>query len=487
MRGITTTHENVPASVYAISSHWRQKVERSWCYEPARELNQRTREAPPTVATLVVSTHSRFFTCMVLTPVTLKEERMQILYNCCCGLDVHAKTVVACLLKHGRREVRTFSTMTDDLLRLSDWLTAEGCTHVAIESTGVYWKPVFNILESVMEVILVNAKHVKAVPGRKTDVRDCEWLADLLRHGLLKASFIPPLEIRQIRELTRYRQTLVKEQSAVLNRVQKLIESGNIKLGQVASDVLGVSGRAMLQAVAEGEQDAVKLAAMARGRLKEKRAELERALEGRLTPSQRFVLGELLRRADELEAALRRVSEQITKEVGESPNPFVAEAVRLLQTIPGVGERVAEVIVSEIGVDMSRFASEAHLSSWAGMSPGNNESAGKRRSGKTTKGSVYLRLALVQAAWAATHTKGTYLAAQYRKLVKYKGKNRALVAVGHSILVIVYHVLAKRASYEELGGDYFERQDVEQQRKRLIRRLEGLGVKVTVEAVAEAA
>ncbi len=412
---------------------------------------------------------------------------MEILYDCCGGLDVHARTVVACLIKRGKKETRTFSTMTDDLLRLSDWLTGEGCTHVAIESTGVYWKPVYNILEGVLEVILVNAHHVKAVPGRKTDVRDCEWLADLLRHGLLKASFIPPLEIRELRELTRYRQTLVKEQSAVLNRVQKLIESGNIKLGQVASDVLGVSGRLMLRAVAAGEEDAVKLAALARGRLKEKRAELERALRGRLTAAQRFVLGELLKRTDELEAAVARVNEQITKEVSAGANPFVAEALELVRTIPGVGERVAEVIVSEIGVDMRRFGSDGHLSSWAGMCPGNNESGGKRRSGKTTKGSVYLRSALVQAAWAATHTKETYLAAQYRKLVKYKGKKRALVAVGHSILVIIYHVLEKRASYAELGGDYFDRQNVEQQQMRLVRRLEKLGVKVTIKAVAEAA
>ena len=218
---------------------------------------------------------------------------MQIIHPCCCGVDVHTKTVVACLIKQGKKQVRTFSTMTDDLLAMSDWLVAEGCTHVAIESTGVYWKPVFNLLEGVLEVILVNARHVKAVPGRKTDVRDCEWLADLLRHGLLKASFIPPLYIREIRELTRYRQTLVKEQTAVANRVQKLIESGNIKLGQVATDVLGVSGRQMLRALADGEQDTEKIADFARGQLKKKKNELQRALEGRLTKAQRFVLGEL--------------------------------------------------------------------------------------------------------------------------------------------------------------------------------------------------
>ena len=412
---------------------------------------------------------------------------MDVIHRCCGGLDVHARTVVACLIKDGKKQTRTFSTMTDDLLMLSDWLSREGCTHVAIESTGVYWKPVFNLLEGVLEVVRVNARHVKAVPGRKTDVRDCEWLADLLRHGLLKASFIPPLEIRELRELTRYRQTLVREQASVANRVQRIIESGNIKLGQVASDVLGVSGRLMLRALCEGETDGVKLAALARGQLKKKETELQRALSGRLSPAQRFVLRELLDRYDELEAALGRASQQIKQEVARCSDPFVAEAVELLQTIPGVGERVAEVIISEIGVEMRHFASDGHLASWGGMCPGNNESAGKRRSGRTTKGTVYLRTALVQAAWAATHTKGTYLAAQYQRLVKRKGKNRALVAVGHSILVIIYHVLSRRESYSELGGDYFDKRNVEAQRKRLVRQLESLGLKVTLEEVPVAA
>jgi transposase len=412
---------------------------------------------------------------------------MEIIHPCCCGLDVHAKTVVACLIKHGKKQTRTFSTMTDDLLALSDWLVSERCTHVAIESTGVYWRPVFNILEGTLEVILVNARHVKGLPGRKTDVKDCEWLADLLRHGLLKASFIPPAHIRELRELVRYRQSVVKEQAAVANRIQKLIESANIKLGQVASDVLGASGRAMLQALVQGESDAQQLAELARGTLKGKRPELRRALQGHLTPTQRWVLGELLGRYQELAAALDRVNGQIRKEVAESPDPFVAEAVRLLDTIPGVGEQVAETIIAEIGVDMSRFPSAGHLASWAGMCPGNNESAGKRRSGKTRKGSPYLRAMLVQAAWAASHTKGTYLSAQFRRLVRRMGKKKALVAVGHSILVIVYHVLSRRVSYAELGGDYFDRRNVEAQRQRLIRRLESLGLKVTIEDLGEAA
>lgn len=412
---------------------------------------------------------------------------MNIIHNICCGIDVHAKTVVVCLIKHGKKQIRTYSTMTDDLLALSDWLTSEGCKHVAIESTGVYWKPVFNILEGSLEVILVNARHVKTVPGRKTDVRDCEWLADLLRHGLLRASFIPPLPTRELRELTRHRHTLVRDQTAVTNRIIKLAESANIKLAQVASNALGVSGRAMLRALARGEQNTTKMAELARGPLREKQGQLRRALRGNLTRSQRFVLTELLNQLEQLEAAVARVSGEISQQIEENSDPFVKEAVRLLQTIPGVGEHVAEVIVSEIGTDMTRFPSDKHLSSWAGMCPGNNESAGKRKSGKTTKGSNYLRAALTQAGWAASHTKATYLAAQHKKLARRIGKKKALVAVGHSILVIAYHILKNRASYRELGGDYFDRQNVELQRARYIRKLEALGLKVSVEVASEAA
>lgn len=412
---------------------------------------------------------------------------MQIVHDTCCGIDVHARTVVACLIKQGRKQTLTFSTMTSDLLRLLDWLVAEGCTIIAIESTGVYWRPVFNILEGSIEVILVNARHVKAVPGRKTDVKDCEWLADLLRHGLLKPSFIPPIEIRELRELTRYRQGLVRQQATVANRVQKIAESGNIKLGQVASDALGASGRRMLRALASGETDTEKMSQMARTRLRNKRAELKQALEGRLTRAQRWVLGELLDRYEELERCIERVNAEIRREVETCRDPFVAEAIELLDSIPGVGEAIAQVIISEVGVDMRQFASDKHLASWAGMCPGNNESAGKRRSGKTTKGSQYLRTALVQAAWAATRTKETYLSAQYRRLVKRMGKNKALVAVGHSILVMIYHMLSRRQSYQEMGGDYFDRRDMEAQKARLIRKLESFGLKVTVEEVGAAA
>jgi transposase len=377
--------------------------------------------------------------------------------------------------------------MTDDLLELGDWLRSQECTDVAIESTGVYWRPVFNILEPLMKVILVNARHVKAVPGRKTDVKDCEWLADLLRHGLLKPSFIPPSNIREVRELVRYRHTLVKEQSSVANRVQKMAESGNIKLSQVASNALGVSGRQMLRELSRGGGDVVKMADFARGQLREKKAKLERALKGRLTRAQRWVLGELLDRYDELEAAIKRVSLEINKEVATNSDPFVSEAMTLLKTIPGVGERLAEIIIAEIGVDMTCFPSDAHLSSWAGMCPGNHESAGKRKSGKTTKGSSYLRSALVQAAWAASRAKQTYLSAQYYKLVRRMGKKKALVAVGHSILVIIYHVLKARTSYRELGGNYFDQQSTIVLRTRLIQRLKSLGLEVTVTEISPAA
>jgi transposase len=325
---------------------------------------------------------------------------------------VHAKTVVACLIKQGHKQIRTFSTMTDEVRQLVDWLTSEGCPQVARESTGVYWKPVFNMREGVRSVSLVNARHGKGVPGRKTDVRDCEWLADLLRHGLVRASVIPPPEIGALRELTRYRQSLTTEHTAVANRLQQLRESANIKLGQVATEVLGVSGRLRLRALAAGEQDAEKLAALAQGKRKSKTGELRRALEGRLTEAQGWVLTERLSRRDELEAALSRVEARIGEEVDTCADPFVKEAAELLDSSPGIGERGAQTIISEIGVDMRRFPSAHHLASWAGLCPGNNEAAGKRKSGKTTKGSPYLRTALVEAAWAATRAKGTDLAAQ---------------------------------------------------------------------------
>jgi transposase len=369
---------------------------------------------------------------------------------------------------------------------LRDWLVAANCTHVAIESTGVYWKPVFNILEDALTVILINPEHAHALRGRKTDVKDAEWLADLLRHGLLKASFIPPPEIRELRELTRYRESLVRERSSVANRVQKVIESGNIKLGQVASDALGASGRAMLRALAQGETDPDKLASMAQRRLKEKVPQLRRALQGRLTVNQRFVLGELLQRWEELERADRRVTREIDKYL--QARPKLARAREIVDSLPGIGPRVAEVVVAEIGVQMEAvFESDAHLASWAGICPGNKATGGKRLSGRTRKGNTYLRSALVQAAWGATMKKNCYLSSQYFRLVKRLGRKKALVAVAHSLLVIIYHVLQSDQTYTELGGDYFDRHHVEQQRDYYLRRLHLLGLKVTVEELSKAA
>jgi transposase len=405
---------------------------------------------------------------------------MQVVYPICGGIDVHAKMLVVCLRTKGQRETRTFSTMTDDLLRLREWLVKSNCTHVAIESTGVYWKPVFNILEGSLAVVLVNPLHVKAISGHKTDIRDAERLADLLAHDLVRPSFIPPPEIRQLRELTRYREGLVREQASVYNRVIKVLESGNIKLAQVASDALGRSGRAMIAALVRGETDTAKMAGMARGRLKRKDAELRRALDGRLTDAQRFVLKGQLRRIEELEAALASVSEQIDQLFESCPK--FAHCRALLQTIPGIGQRVAEVIIAEIGVEVEvNFPTDKHLASWCGLCPGNNSSGGKRKSGRTRDGNTYLRSALVQAAWAAHRSKNTYLSAQYRRLSRRISKKKAAVAVAHSLIVIAYYVLVRDRSYQELGGDYFDRQHVEQQRAYLLRRLEALGCRVTVE------
>jgi transposase len=412
---------------------------------------------------------------------------MEIVYECCCGLDVHAQTVVACLRQPDQKERRTFSTMTEDVLRLADWLLHEGCTPVAIESTGVSWKPVFNILAGLLAVLLVNARHVKAVPGHKTDARDSAWFADLLRHGLLKASFIPPRPLRDLRELPRYRQSVLRDQRTLANRLQTVIESGHIKLGQVASEALGVRGRAMLRAVAAGATEATAMADLARQSLTRKKPEGVRALDGRLTEPHRWVLGEWLARDDALAAALGRVAAHIRQAIEANPDPCVAAAVGLLDTIPGGGAQVAQTIGAEMGVEMSRFPSAGHLASGAGLGPGNNASAGTRRSGKTTQGSPYLRTVLVQAAWAASHSRGTSLAGQYHRLVKRMGKKKARVAVAHSMLVIVYPMLSRRPRYAELGESVIKQRSVHAQSQRLIRQREALGCKITVEEPADAA
>lgn len=409
---------------------------------------------------------------------------MDVVYERCCGLDIHKKTVVACLLVPGPdgqpvAQVRTFGTMTDDLLALAEWLAAAACTHVAMESTGVYWKPIYNLLEEQFTLLLVNARHIKAVPGRKTDVKDAEWVADLLRHGLLRGSFVPDRAQRELQELTRYRTSLVQERAAEINRLQKTLEGANIKLGDVASDVVGVSGRRMLEALVAGEDDPVGLAELAQGRLRDKRPQLARALRGRMGTHQRFLLGQQLAHIAQLDASIAAVS----AEIEERLRPFAAAQERL-RTIPGVGTRTAEILLAEIGSDMRRFPTAGHLASWAGLCPGNDESAGKRRSGTTRKGTPWLRAALIEAARAAGRSKGTYLGAQYHRLAARRGAKRAAVAVGHSILVSVYHLLRDQEDYHDLGGTYFDERDRQAVERRLVRRLEGLGHKVILEPAA---
>ncbi len=407
---------------------------------------------------------------------------MRIIHQRVAGLDVHKRTVAAAVIVVGSdgrwyEEKRSFGTMTVDLLALSDWLTEHGIEQVAMESTGEYWKPVFNILEENFEVILVNASHLSQVPGRKTDQSDAAWIAELMLYGLLRASFIPPVGQRELRELTRFRTSFVRERATLVNRVQKVLESANIKLACVASDVLGASGRAMLEALIADQASPEEMAELAKGSLRAKREELAKALEGRVKAHHRFVLTELLCQIDSLEETIARFDEQI--EV--CCRPF-EEVVALLDTIPGVSRQTAEVIVAEIGTDMSRFPTDGHLAAWAGVAPGNNESAGKRRSGKTRKGNKHLGAALNQAAHAAARTKNSYLAAQYRRLAARRGSKRAIVAVEHSILVIAYHIIKRKEPYKELGGDYFDQRQPEATARRLLKRLQKLGYQITIEA-----
>jgi transposase len=375
---------------------------------------------------------------------------MEILHRCSAGLDVHKKSITACVRRISDdgtivTESRTFSTMTGSLLMLTDWLLAQGVTHVAMESTGVYWKPVYQILEGQFdELLLVNAQHIKRVPGRKTDVQDAEWIAQLLQYGLLSPSFVPPPPIRELRDLTRQRTQLIRNRVTVANRVQKVLEDCNIKLASVASDVLGVSGRAMLRAMIAGEDDPATLAELARKRLRGKIPQLRLALQGRITEHHRFLLRQLLTQYEQLEGLIAAYDERIAVAM----EPFAAEA-RRLETIPGISVQAAEIIIAEIGPDMNQFPSAGHLASWVGVCPGNDQSAGKRRSGRTTKGDQWLRTLLVQAAWAAAHSRRTLLGAVFSRLVKRLGKKKALVAVAHKLLRIVYRLLKDGRDYEE--------------------------------------
>lgn len=405
---------------------------------------------------------------------------MDVVYERCCGLDVHKKMVVACVLTPESKEIRTFSTMTEDLLEMVNWLEQHGCTHVAMESTASFWKPIYNLLESAdFQVLVVNAKHMKNVPGRKTDVKDAEWIAGLLRHGLLQASYIPNREQRELRELIRYRRSLIDERAREVNRVQKVLEGANIKLSSVASNTLGKSGRAMLEAMIRGEESPEVLSELAKGRMKSKKADLQKALRGLMGPHQRMMLAAQLRHIDYLDEEIARLDEEVKQRM----LPF-EEDLELVDTIPGVGRRTAEQLLAEIGTDMAQFPSAAHLCSWAGLAPGNNESAGKRKSGKTRKGNQKLRAALVEAARAAARTKQTYLSAQYHRIAARRGKNRAAVAVAHSIFTIVYHMLQRRQAYIELGPTYYEARKKDVVVKQAIRKLESLGLEVTVRPVA---
>ena len=405
---------------------------------------------------------------------------MQVVHARCCGLDVHKKTVVACTLLTSsdgsvEKHTRTFSPMTKDLLALADWLDTLEVSQVAMESTGVFWRPVFNLLEEGRSVMVVNAQHMRAVPGHKTDVKDSEWLADLLRHGLLKASFIPPQPIRQLRELTRYRKTLVQERAQEVNRLQKVLELANVKLSAVATDILGKSGRSILAALLEGERDQQVLAELARGRMRSKRAQLQDALTGRLQPHHLVLLERMLEHVDFIDASLAQLQQAIDTCLA----PF-EEALELVQTIPGVQAKAASTIVAEIGVDMTRFPSAKHLASWAGVCPGNKESGGKRLSGKTTNGNTYLRAVLTEVVWVVSRMKDNYLAAQYHRLARRLGKKKAAVAVAHSILVMVYHILRTHKPYTELGAHYFDQLDAERVQQHHVHRLEQLGYTVTL-------
>ncbi len=396
------------------------------------------------------------------------------------GIDVHKETVVACFMCTGpkgkpEKQTRTFGTTVAEILALLDWLVALKCTHVAMESTGVYWKPLFNLLEGTFEILVVNAQRIKNVPGRKTDVNDAEWIANLLRHGLLSPSFIPSQPQRELRELTRYRMTLVNGRSNEVNRIHKTLQGANIKLSSVATRILGVSGRAMIEALIAGETDASKLAQLAKGKLKKKLPALLKALDGRVRDHHRFLLKQLLAHIDFIDSQIQQCSREI-----EQRMTGLTEEVDRLSTIPGVDTEISQVVLAELGADMSRFATHKHAASWTGICPGNNESAGKSKSGKVRKGSRWLRVALIEAARAAARSKRTYLSALYNRLAARRGAKKAAVATAHAILVIAYHILKHKTTYQELGPNFFDQLDRDRTARRLVKRLQAIGFDVTL-------
>ncbi len=409
---------------------------------------------------------------------------MELLIARCAGLDVHQATVVATVRvpdeASGRRSVtETFGTMTPDLLALREWLQAYGVTQIALESTGVYWKPVYYVLEDAFTLLLINMQELKRVPGRKTDVKDSEWLAQLLECGLLKASLVPPPPIRELRDLTRYRVQQVRDRAQEVNRLCKVLEDAGVKLTSVATDVMGASGRAMVRALVAGTTDPVVLADLARGKLRQKLPLLQRALQGRFRPHHAFLIEQIFAKIDFLDETLDRLTAEIDRRVG----PFEPLLARL-DTIPGVDRIGAISIVAETGGEMSRFPSAAHLCSWGAMCPGQNESAGKRHSGNTRKGNRYLRATLIQAALGATRKKRSALQARYHRVKRHRGHKKAVVAVGHQILEIAYYVMRDTVSYDELGADYFDRRHAERAVRRHVRQLEALGFHVTIEKAA---
>jgi transposase len=406
---------------------------------------------------------------------------MEAIVERCCGLDVHQAVIVACLLigsasSKPRKVVKTFGTMTDDLLALRQWLTEEGCTHVGMESTGVYWMPVYAVLEGAFQLVVGNAMHIKNVPGRKTDVKDSEWIADLLRHGLIRSSFVPPKPLRELRDLLRYRRKLVESQTAERNRLLKLLETANIKLSSVASNVFGLSGMLMLRALLDGNATPEQMAQLAKGKLRRKIPTLKLALNGRVEEHHRFLLTLQLDRLDQVETALQKLDERIDLKLV----PYAAEHARLAQ-IPGVDRMGAAVIIAELGVDMSVFPSAQHAAAWAGVCPGNNESAGKRKGQSGRKGNVHLTTALVQAAVCASKKKGCYLKEKYWRLKARRGPMRAALAIAHKILIAAYHMLAHGVDYKDLGAVYLDRISANQVKTNLIKRLERLGYHVALE------
>jgi len=440
--------------------------------------------------------------------------QVRIIYKRVAGLDVHKKTVVATRMRVTDEdrlewETKTFGTTTPDLLELNDWLLAWSLSHVAMESTGDFWKPVYNVLEGAFEVVLTNAQHVHNLPGRKTDALDSEWLAELMLYGLLKASFIPPKPQRALRDLTRYRTTIIQEHTRMVNRVQKLLEGANIKLSSIATDLMGVSARAMLAEIAAGQTDATLMAELAKGRLRNKIPELKKALTGSVEPHHRFLLAQQLEHIDYLDEKIEQLNEEIEGQLAAMSSPADGprapsggtdkpeeppassetkdsltwnEAVALLDTVPGINQRAAEDILAEIGIDMSRFPTDKHLASWSGRAPGNNQSGGKRFSGRRPKGNKSLSSVLTECAQAAARTKGTFLNARYHRLAARRGKKRALGAISHSIVVSIWHILTYREPYQDLGGDYFDQRKKEVKVSYLIRRLERLtGGSVSIE------